>query len=76
MINKRRKLLLREDEAKMIEYALTELLSYYKIIDNERKRNPIFRSTNIVPVESATAEIERILKLVQDAEVTETVVEL
>lgn len=71
-----KKLLLREDEAEMIEYALTELLSYYKIIGKEQKSNPIFRHTNIVPVESAAAEIERVLKLVQDAEATETVVEL
>ena len=76
MTYKRKKLLLREDEAEMIEYALAELLSYYKIINRGRKNNPIFRRTNIVPVESAAAEIERILKLVQDAEVTETEVEL
>lgn len=85
MTQKRKKLLLREDEAKMIEFALGKVIEGVEIVEKEYnemlisafsvedKRKYRIAAKNMGKV---AAETKRILKLVQDAEVTETVAEL
>lgn len=85
MTHTRKKLLLREDEADVIKFAL------YKLVEALRTAKKEYRAMQIFALSAADkgkyeasekntqeviVEIERILKLVQDAEVTETVVEL
>lgn len=85
MIYTRKKLLLWEDEAEMIEFALEKVAEGFEEVekeygamqalafsaDDEAKYAAFERGAKRV-----AAKTRRILKLVQDAEVTETVVEL
>ena len=85
MTSTRKKLLLREDDAGMIEFALIDLMKRLGQAEKEHSAMGIFafsttdkviRRRSAEKARGVIAEIERILKLVQDAEVEETVVEL
>lgn len=85
MNHTRKKLLLREDEAEMIEFALKKLVEMFELAAKEYRALRIFAisksdEANYRGIEEETSKVateaERILKLVQDAEVTETEVEL
>lgn len=85
MAHTRKKLLLREDEAEVIEFALDKIAGGFEAAGKEysdmqivalsaadKKRWEISEEV----ASKAAAEARRILKLVQDAEVTETEAEL
>ena len=85
MTHTRKKLLLREDEAWIIECALEQLITRlrdavkeYATLQEIAPNEETLRNFKIAEkkVRENINETERILKLVQDAEVTETVVEL
>ena len=85
MTHTRKKLLLREDEAWIIECALEQLITRlrdavkeYATLQEIALNEETLRNFKIAEkkVRENINETERILKLVQDAETTETVVEL
>lgn len=85
MTNKRKKLLLREDETWIIECALNQLITRFRDAEKEYAtlqkialNEEALRNCKIAEKRARenVNEAKRILKLVQDAEVTETLVEL
>ena len=81
MTHTQKKLLLREDEAEMIELALAELMKRLEWAEKEHSAKEIFAFSAedkacyrraAEKARGSIAETERILKLVQDAEATET----
>lgn len=81
MTHTRKKLLLREDEAEMIEFALDKLAGGLEAVEKEYSAMQIFAlsaadkakyEVSEKKAQEVIAEVKRILKLVQDAEVEET----